>query len=395
MLEQPFKIRRLGHFGINLTDMEAGLRFYRELLGFKITDIQDHFRDKELPQHLKQFGDHRGYFFRYGSDHHAFVMYNHNVRGARDTQGRFKQHITVNQITWQVGSLQEVVNGHNWLSEKGCNMTKVGRDMPGSNWHTYLMDPDGHQNELYYGIEQIGWMGYSKPGEMHHRKFKELPELPQISEFQEVQNAQADPADLISGYRDIETLAEKYDVQGILLARPFKVVKIGPVGLFVEDMQAALNFYNQALGFIPTEEVDYQGHRCVFLRNNTEHHSLALYPMELRQVLGLSDHSTCMSFGLQLANYRQLRDARGFLEEHGVKFIDLPVELYPGMDYVAHALDPNGHVIQLYYYMEQVGWDGRPRPASERRKVDLDDWPEQLEPLSDSYMGEPFLGPWG
>ncbi len=33
LLDRPFKIRRLGHFGINVTDMEAGLRFYRELLG--------------------------------------------------------------------------------------------------------------------------------------------------------------------------------------------------------------------------------------------------------------------------------------------------------------------------------------------------------------------------
>ena len=30
---------------------------------------------------------------------------------------------------------------------------------------------------------------------------------------------------------------------------------------------------------------------------------------------------------------------------------------------------PDGHCIQLYYYMEQVGWDGRPRPAALRRHV--------------------------
>ena len=35
--------------------------------------------------------------------------------------------------------------------------------MPGSNWHAYLYDPDGQSNELYYGIEQIGWNGHSKP----------------------------------------------------------------------------------------------------------------------------------------------------------------------------------------------------------------------------------------
>jgi hypothetical protein len=65
------------------------------------------------------------------------------------------------------------------------------------------------------------------------------------------------------------------------------------------------------------------------------------------------------------------------------------------VDYAAHAFDPEGHCIQLYYYMEQVGWDGRPRKASERRQVDAGNWPDTLEPLADTFMGEPLLGPWG
>jgi hypothetical protein len=45
--------------------------------------------------------------------------------------------------------------------------------------------------------------------------------------------------------------------------------------------------------------------------------------------------------------------------------------------------------------MEQVGWDGRPRSAAERRATNGEQWPEALEPMSDTYHGEPFLGPWG
>ena len=36
LLEQPFKIRRLGHFGFNLSNMEDGAQFYIDLLGFRI-----------------------------------------------------------------------------------------------------------------------------------------------------------------------------------------------------------------------------------------------------------------------------------------------------------------------------------------------------------------------
>ena len=102
-----------------------------------------------------------------------------------------------------------------------------------------------------------------------------------------------------------------------------------------------------------------------------------------------------MSFGVEAGSYAQLRQAVSFLESRGVKFVDaIPSELYPGIDYAAFALDPDGHCIQLYYYMEQVGWDGRVRPASERRRVDPV-WPETLEPLSDTYVDQVFQGPLG
>ena len=97
-----------------------------------------------------------------------------------------------------------------------------------------------------------------------------------------------------------------------------------------------------------------------------------------------------------MANYRQLREAVQFLTAHGCRIVDsIPPDLYPGIDYAAHVLDPDGHCIQLYYYMEQIGWDGRVRPASERRKVNGREWPEVLQPLSDTYADQVFQGPLG
>ena len=45
--------------------------------------------------------------------------------------------------------------------------------------------------------------------------------------------------------------------------------------------------------------------------------------------------------------------------------------------------------------MEQIGWDGRVRPAAERRKINGGAWPERLEPLSDTYVDQVFQGPLG
>src|SRR5437773_12501542 len=110
--------------------------------------------------------------------------------------------------------------------------------MPGSNWQTYLFDPDGHQNELYYGIEQIGWNGHSKPRVMYDRGFNEPPPPPQISEQQEVQDSLAKNVDSQLGYRLLERLPARYDVDGVLLPRPRQTVRLGPGRRSVESPDA-------------------------------------------------------------------------------------------------------------------------------------------------------------
>lgn len=393
LLDRPFKIRRLGHFGVNVDNVEAGLHFYSGLLGFMVSDEID-FGARMTPEQRAELGPNassKGYFTRYGTDHHAFVLFPRKVFST--AMGEESAEITLNQITWQVGSLAEVVEGSRFFEDAGVRVRRSGRDTPGSNWHTYPFDPDGHVNELYYGIEQVGWTGHSKPRAMYNRGFRERPPLPQMSEFDEVQTAVAEGIDLESGYRFEESNPRTYDVDGILLARPFKIVRIGPVRLFVQDVQRSREFYESTMGLSVTATQRWHGHECVFLRVNTEHHSLALYPIALRQELGLSPHTTLMSFGLQLANYRQLRDAVPFLRERGVQVRELPPELSPGIDYSCLAIDPEGHAVQLYYYMQQAASHDGPvaAPGAER----IDSWPATVEARPDTFGGEPYLGPWG
>ena len=393
-LPRPFRIRRLGHFGVNVLDIEAARRFYCDLLGFRISDPID-FGARLPPEKRDAFGSGVGYFTRHGTDHHSFVLFPRRVLAELNPLVREFPQVTTNQITWQVGSLREVASGFDWFTSRGRRVVRSGRDLPGSNWHFYPVDHDGHINELYYGIEQVGWDGYSKPVAMHGIRYTTPPELPHLSELAEVEHALEKGIPLNSGLRVNEGAAETFDVGGVLLARPFKVVRIGPVRLFVADIERALQYYRDDLGLSVTEEVTWKGHRCVFLRANTEHHSLALYPLALRAELGLSEHSTLMSFGLQVGSYRQLRDSIDYLKKAGVTIRHLPPELFPGIDYCAFALDPEGHAVQLYYYMEQVGWDGRPRPTESRPVIDNDHWPDTVAGLSDSFLGEPYLGPLG
>ncbi|HTV45680.1 MAG TPA: VOC family protein [Stellaceae bacterium] len=393
MLPRPFKIRRLGHFGFNVERLAESRRFYGDLLGFTASDTLDFSAAPWFPKDA-DLGDPRGYFMRYGTDHHAFVLFPKQVMDHRADR-KFAPEVTINQITWQCGSLKEIVDAHGYFEAQQVRIQRVGRDMPGSNWHVYVYDPDGHTNELYYGIEQIGWNQASKPRAMYDRGFGSKPPLPQMSEAEEVAAAERNGVDIFSGHRPPPTPGKTYEVEGVLLPRPFKITKIGPVGLFVDDVGRAEEFYCERLGFVRSEECTYRGARAVFLRCGNEHHSVGLFPKELRGPLGLRAGTTCMSFGVELGSYAQLREAIAFLKSEGVSFIDtIPPKLYPGIDYAAFALDPDGHCIQLYYYMEQVGWDGRVRPAAERRST-LTEWPEMLEPLSDTYADQVFQGPFG
>lgn len=393
LLERPFKILRLGHFGFDMHDTTAGCEFYSGLLGLRIIDRLDFRKVAPDPKALDGLEQTTAYFMNHGTDHHSFVVF---PKAAIDAVGRKpdRADMFVNQMSWQVGSLQEVRDALDWFQSIGNRISRIGRDMPGSNWHTYPFDPEGHINETFYGMEQIGWNLLAKPRSMYSRGFRERPELPQISEYQEVSDSLSGGDDIFAGTRIEEKRPFKYEVAGVMMARPFKITKVGPARLWVRDMDSVVEFYTQLFGLRVTEEIEWQGERCVFLRANTEHHSLALYPEALRTALGLAEGTSCFSFGFRIASYQQLKDAIAFLEAEGVEIRHLPPELFPGMDYTAFAIDPQGHAIQLYAYMEQVGWDGKPRPAEMRRKVKPGaPWPDELEPLADDYTGEVFLGP--
>ncbi|MGH8236642.1 MAG: VOC family protein, partial [Steroidobacteraceae bacterium] len=344
-MARPFRVRRLGHFGLNVDRTEACVHFYRRHLGLRLADCID-YREifPQLPE-ITSLGDPHGYFLRHGTDHHSFVLFDRKVRTGLDREQRFRDGVTVNQITFQVGSLAEVVEAHAYLGRKGVRISRAGRDTPGSNWHTYFFDPDGHTVELFYGIEQIGWNGRSKPKAMYDRGFKDLPPLPQLSESAEVADASARGVDLDAGAAQIDRPAAGYDVDGVVLGRPFVVSGIGPARIFVTDLERSLDFYVATLGLTVTERTRVLGEECAFLRANTEHHCLALYPIVLRAALGLWEGTTLLSFGFRLSSYAQLRQAVMYLQSLRFEPVRLAGALSPGMGHHAFFREPSGHLV--------------------------------------------------
>jgi catechol 2,3-dioxygenase-like lactoylglutathione lyase family enzyme len=380
--ERPFNVGRLGHFGIFAEDATEMTRFYSDLLGFRVTDHL--FRDD---------GRAFGTFLTYNSDHHAMVLIDAEIGRARSKN--YDRGVTVNQISFQVSTLQEVVDANSMLVDEGAPVWRVGRDVPGSNWAVYFTDPDGHTVELFYGMEQVGWDRRSKPVAAFGRYGTTVvPSLPQPAELDEVRSVISSGADTDSGNQWDDPQPAVYDVGGVLLPRPFKVVNSGPISLFVADLDSSVAFYRDKMGFAVTEENECLGQRVVHLRTGTEHHTITLLPIALRKTLGLDPRTTLMGYGLQVGSYRQLRDAAKFLSDKGRTMLTLPREVHTGIDYALHVVDPQGHCVQIYHEMEQVGSAGRPMSAGERRQV-TSDWPDRLDRTTPTTPNLTFQGPLG
>jgi catechol 2,3-dioxygenase-like lactoylglutathione lyase family enzyme len=376
---RPFKIVRLGHLGLWETDVPRSQKNFIDLLGFRHTD------DLRLPD-----GRVVGCFTTCNTDHHALVAIDPSSADPV-RRGFYDAGVTLNQLSFQVNSLREINDAHQYFLARGVKISRIGRDQPGSNWAVYAFDPDGHRVELFYGMEQVGWNGVSKPATMYERlPYAEIP-LPQRAEMKEVQEAKARGVDIFAGFGRESGLPFDYDVGGVLAQRPFKVCKVGPVRMFVADVAASERFYTETIGLSKTEEVVYQGHRCVFLRAGSEHHAVGLLPLALRAELQMSPRTSLMSIGLQVQTYQQLRDARTFLTQHGLREIELPCALHPGMPYAAHFMLDELHCIALYFDMDQVGWSGQPRPDA--APVPLAHWPASLTAQPGSYEGSVRQGP--
>jgi len=175
------------------------------------------------------------------------------------------------------------------------------------------------------------------------------------------------------------------------MQRPFKIVGIGPVSLFVDDLEATQRFYTQVLGFDVRRAVEWSGHRGVLLSCGTDHHNLAVYEAGLRDALGLEGRNDSMALGFRLANYRQLRAAIAHMVARGAEELQVPDALVPGFDYVAHLRDPDGNLVQLYYYQRQCAPDD-PFPTTVSGAAA--EWPELIDAPSDVFGGQQFLGPW-
>lgn len=140
----PFKIGKLGHVVLMVTDMVRSVRFYTEFLGFRVSDV--------YPEDMAPGGM---VFMRCNTDHHGVAL----VGGALGAA----QNRELHHLAFEVSTLGEVVSARDHLRQHQVQIDFEGRRRAGSQIAVEFRDPDNHSLEIYWGVDQIGSDGVTRP----------------------------------------------------------------------------------------------------------------------------------------------------------------------------------------------------------------------------------------
>ena len=140
----PFRINKIGHVVLNVSDMRRSVRFYTEILGFQVSDV---YPDGMVPGGMV--------FMRCNADHHGVALV-----GIMPGQSH---NMELNHKAFEVGTLDEVLHARDFLRAKKVPIDFEGRRRAGCQIAVEFRDPDGHRLEIYWGLDQVGSEGRSRP----------------------------------------------------------------------------------------------------------------------------------------------------------------------------------------------------------------------------------------
>jgi catechol 2,3-dioxygenase-like lactoylglutathione lyase family enzyme len=143
---------------------------------------------------------------------------------------------------------------------------------------------------------------------------------------------------------------------------PFAVTKIGHVVLKCGDIARSVRFYTQVMGFKVSDvyEEDMVPGGMVFMRFNADHHGLALIGSTNEKSERIELHHLAFA----VSSLDEVFRARSHLEENNVPIV-FEGRRRAGVQIAVEFPDPDGHMLEIYWGLDQIGSDGVLRPASE------------------------------
>lgn len=142
----PFRIQKIGHVVLNVSDMKRSIDFYVGVLGFRVSDI---YPDAMVPGGMT--------FMRCSADHHGVAL----VGAAQHAPKGSGMH----HMAFEVAGLDEVFRSREHLRKHGIEIVYEGRRRAGCQVAVEFLDPDGNHLEIYCLLDQVGSDGYVRPPE--------------------------------------------------------------------------------------------------------------------------------------------------------------------------------------------------------------------------------------
>ncbi len=144
-------IRKLGHVGIYVKDLERSKKFYQEVVGLKVSD--------EAPG--------QAVFMRCSTDHHDTVLFQLPPEKLERSQ---TVRAEVQQIAYEVDRLDDLRELAAYIRSKGIEVRGPEQKGAGRDKCIDIVDPDGNRIQFYCDMDQIGWDDHSPPPEMWQRR---------------------------------------------------------------------------------------------------------------------------------------------------------------------------------------------------------------------------------
>jgi catechol 2,3-dioxygenase len=143
---------------------------------------------------------------------------------------------------------------------------------------------------------------------------------------------------------------------------PFNITKLGHIVLNVADVERSTKFYTEVMGFkvsdVYTDEIAPGG--MVFFRYNGDHHGIAV----VGSMPGESPAIELNHVAFEVATLDEVFIAREHLKKHKVE-IDFEGRRRAGAQIAVEFRDPDGHRLEIYWGLDQIGGDGYVRPPEE------------------------------
>jgi catechol 2,3-dioxygenase-like lactoylglutathione lyase family enzyme len=158
-------------------------------------------------------------------------------------------------------------------------------------------------------------------------------------------------------------------------------VRIGHLGIVAADLDRAIDFYTRIVGLRLTERFTYPeeavGHGVTvaagaFVRCDANHHCISIF--SLRGDVATQERTGpgpgLHHIAFEMATPDELIAKYRLVVEHDVPIVNAR-QGGPGNQPRFYVHDPDGNLVEFYWGIDQVGWQGRPRAYGPIEEIDL------------------------